>query len=223
MTLNRGRLYLVIGLSVIIALTTLRILPLGIDVSFPGFGSHLTERREMFLAHVFAASTALLLGGFQFIPKLRARALPVHRWLGRGYVLAILIGGLSGLVIGTQAVGGPIAALGFGLLAVSWLGVTAIALWHVRAGNIAAHRRWMIRSFALTFGAVTLRIYLLIFGLNGFEYAEASVYLAWISWVPNLMFAEWLLRRKPSDASGGRILDEKNSNTELSQRHTKRA
>ncbi|MFT4961886.1 MAG: hypothetical protein ACI92Z_002980 [Paracoccaceae bacterium] len=85
----------------------------------------------------------------------------------------------------------------------------------------------MIQSFALTFSAVTLRIYLLIFALNGFEYAEASVYLGWICWVPNLVFAEWYLRRKDvcfslpalgaamSDASGGGILDEKKLGTEL--------
>jgi uncharacterized membrane protein len=195
MILSRSGFYLTIFLSVIVAMATLRVLPLGFDLSFPDFGVHLTERRGMFLAHVLAASVALLLGGFQFSPTLRARALPVHRWLGRAYVLAVLIGGLSGLVIGSQAVGGPIAAVGFSLLAISWLGSTAVALWFIRVGNIAAHRRWMIRSFALTFAAVTLRIYLLIFGLNGFEYAEASVYLAWMCWVPNLVFAEWLVRR----------------------------
>lgn len=195
MILSRSGFYLAIFLSVIVAMGTLRILPLGFDLSFPDFSDHLVERRGMFLAHVLAASMALMLGGFQFSPTLRARALPVHRWLGRGYVLAVLIGGLSGLVIGSQAVGGAIAALGFSLLAISWLGSTVLALWYVRAGNIAAHRRWMIRSFALTFAAVTLRIYLLIFGLNGFEYAEASIYLAWMCWVPNLVFAEWLVRR----------------------------
>lgn len=195
MTLSRTALSIAVTLSVVIAMGTLRILPLGVDLSFPDFTSHLAVRKPVFLAHVFASSVALFLGGFQFFPKLRIRALPVHRWVGRIYVLAILIGGLSGLGIGSQAVGGPVAALGFSLLAVAWLGSTGLALWYVRTGNISAHRRWMIRSFALTFAAVTLRIYLLIFSLNGFEYAEASVYLGWICWVPNLVFAEWYLRR----------------------------
>ena len=195
MTLSRTGLIIAVTFSVIIAMGTLRILPLGVELSFPAFNTHLTERRPMFLAHVIAASVALLLGGFQFFTQLWARALAVHRWIGRSYVLAVLIGGLSGLVVGTQAVGGIVAAVGFSLLAMSWLGSTALALWYVRTGNINAHRCWMIRSFALTFAAVTLRIYLLIFTLSGFEYAEASVYLGWICWVPNLVFAEWYLRR----------------------------
>lgn len=195
MTLNRFSQIGVVTLSVIIAMGTLRILPLGIELSFPNFSIHLTERRPVFLAHVIAASVALFLGGFQFTPNLRERALPVHRWIGRASVLAILVGGVSGLVIGANAVGGPVAALGFSALALLWLSSTGVALWHIRTGNIAAHRRWMIRSFALTFAAVTLRVYLLIFALNGFEYAEASVYLSWICWVPNLIFAEWILRR----------------------------
>lgn len=195
MTLNRISLIGTVTLSVIIAMGTLRIFLLGIDLSFPDFSTHLTDRRPVFLAHVIAASVALLLGGFQFIPNLRARALPVHRWIGRVSVLAILVGGVSGLIIGVNAVGGPIAAFGFTALALAWLGSTGVALWYVRTGNITAHRRWMIRSFALTFAAVTLRIYLPIFVLNGFEYAEASIYLGWICWVPNLAFAEWFLRR----------------------------
>lgn len=195
MILSRTAPIVIVILSVIIAIGTLRILPLGIELSFPDFGTHLSERRPVFLAHVFAASVALLLGGFQFFPSFRRRALVVHRWVGRIYILAILVGGVSGLMISIQAVGGPVAAFGFSFLAISWLGSTTMALWHVRNGNIPAHRRWMIRSFALTFAAVTLRVYLLIFTLNGFEYAEASVYLGWICWVPNLAFAEWYLRR----------------------------
>lgn len=195
MTYSRTGLISAILLSVLISLATLRIIPLGFDLSFPDFGVHLAERRSVFMAHVIAASVALLLGGFQFLPNLRARALTVHRWIGRIYVAAVLVAGLAGFVIGTQAVGGILAAIGFCLLAIVWLGSTALALWHVRTGNITTHRRWMTRSFALTFAAVTLRVYLLIFSLNGFEYAEASVYLGWICWIPNLVFAEWYLRR----------------------------
>lgn len=202
---SRNGFYLSLFLSVTIAMATLRVFPLGPDLAFPGFGVHLAERKLMFLAHVYAASAALLLGGFQFSSALRA--LPVHRWIGRAYVLAVLIGGLSGLVIGSRAIGGPIAAMGFSLLAIFWLGSTALALWYVRVGNIPAHRRWMTRSFALTFAAVTLRIYLLIFGFSGFEYAEASIYLAWMCWVPNLVFAEWLVRR--AGAASGRIVTKK--------------
>lgn len=195
MSLSRYSMIGAVVLSVVIALGTLRIIPLGVELSFPEFSPQLDARRTVFLSHVFAASVALFVGGFQFFPKLRARYLNIHRWLGRLYVLAVLLGGLAGLVIGSQAVGGPIAATGFSLLAIAWLGTTGAALWFVRTGQISAHQRWMTRSFALTFAAVTLRIYLLIFSVNGFSYTEASIYLGWICWVPNLVFAEWYLRR----------------------------
>lgn len=55
---------------------------------------------------------------------------------------------------------GGAARLEFGLLAVCWLGTAFAAYQRVRSGDFGARRRWMIRSFALTFGAVTLRIYL---------------------------------------------------------------
>ena len=50
-------------------------------------------------------------------------------------------------------------------------------------------------SPSLTFAAVTLRLYLPFFFANGFSYTEASVYVAWMCWVPNLLAVEWWLRR----------------------------
>jgi hypothetical protein len=54
----------------------------------------------------------------------------------------------------------------------------------------------MIRSYALTFAAVTLRIWLPLFQ-NGFgmEFISAYVIIAWLCWVPNLLWAEWYVRQ----------------------------
>ena len=116
----------------------------------------------------------------------------VRRFLG----VAVLLAGLSGLVVASGAAGGVSAQLGFGSLSVLWLVSTALGVWHARARRFAEHRRWMIRSFALTFTGVTLRLYLLGFFAAGFNYTEASIYLAWIAWIPNLMAVEWWLRRQ---------------------------
>jgi hypothetical protein len=52
----------------------------------------------------------------------------------------------------------------------------------------------MIRSAALTLAAVTLRLYLPFLAMSmGFELGYSLV--AWLCWVPNILFAEWLLRR----------------------------
>ena len=65
------------------------------------------------------------------------------------------------------------------------------------AGRIAEHQRWMVRSYALTFAAVTLRLEMpFFFILGGMDYAEVSNYVAWLCWVPNLIIAELYLRRR---------------------------
>jgi len=98
-------------------------------------------------------------------------------------------------VIALNAAGGIVANAGFALLSVLWIAFAANAIRLTMAGRIAAHRRWIIRSFALTFAAVTLRLYIPGFLLGGMDYTAASSYLAWMCWAPNLIFAEWGVRR----------------------------
>lgn len=188
--------YLMAGLSVIVALVTFRFLALGPELAFPVLQANVNADLAVFMTHVIAAPIALAIAVLQFLPRLRARRPGLHRWTGRVYATAILFGGVSGLLLAYTALDRPVAAAGFALLAVMWLGITARAVWLARAGQIAAHRRWMIRSFALTFAAVTLRLQLpVLFGL-GMEYPEASNIIAWSCWVPNLLVAEWLVRRQ---------------------------
>jgi hypothetical protein len=54
----------------------------------------------------------------------------------------------------------------------------------------------MLRSYALIFAAVTLRIWLpLLIMAYGGQFLPAYRWVAWISWVPNALFAEWTIRR----------------------------
>ena len=85
--------------------------------------------------------------------------------MGRIYLgVGVLIGGIAGLIMSTHAFGGTPARLGFGTLAVVWLFTGARAYLAIRGGDVATHRRWMVRNFSLTFAAVTLRLYLPIVG-----------------------------------------------------------
>jgi hypothetical protein len=62
--------------------------------------------------------------------------------------------------------------------------------------KIQSHREWMIRSFALTFAAVTLRIWLPLFaGVLKMDFLQSYQTIAWLCWVPNIMIAEILLSR----------------------------
>ena len=150
--------------------------------------------RPWLMVHVAGAATALLIVGFQLLRALRRRR-AIHRWLGRVYATSCLAGGAAGLVIATGTTAGPVAAWGFGLLAVVWIYTTSQGWLTARARRFDEHRAWMIRSFALTFGAVTLRIYLPLSQVADIPFQVAYPAIAWLAWVPNLIVAELYLRR----------------------------
>jgi uncharacterized membrane protein len=143
--------------------------------------------------HLLGAAVALAIGPLQLNSRLREKSFARHRWLGRTYVLGVLVGGVAALVLATVSLGGLPAHVGFGLLAVLWLGSTATAYLHIRAKDQTRHRQWMIRSYALTFAAVTLRIYLPLSLLAGMPFEPAYQTISWLCWVPNLVIAEWFI------------------------------
>jgi hypothetical protein len=115
--------------------------------------------------------------------------------MGRTYVVAVLVGGLGALPMALVSEHGWITHLGFGLLAVVWMFTTARGYLAIRAHDEPTHRRWMMRSYALTFAAVTLRIYIPISELAGIPFPSAYRVISWLCWVPNLLLVEWMLRR----------------------------
>lgn len=152
--------------------------------------------------HIFASALALLLGPLQFSARLRQRWPGAHRWMGRMYLgVAVLAGGVAGLYMSRYAFGGLPAQLGFAGLAIAWLYTGAMAFLAVRKRDIASHRRWMIRNFALSFAAVTLRLYLPSAFLLGLPFATAYAVIAWLCWVPNLLVAQWLAKTPQQPAA----------------------
>ena len=140
------------------------------------------------LTHMLIAPVALLLGPFQFFPWLRAKYPQVHRWSGRVYVTACVVAGTGALATSPSASGGPVAGLGFGILAVLWVGTTLGAWRAAVQRQFALHRLLMRFSYAMTFGAVTLRLQIpLGFALGYPSYSAMSVWLAYTSWIPNVI------------------------------------
>ena len=155
----------------------------------------------MLLMHIGGAIVALVLGAFQFNPRIRNRHLRLHRAMGRTYLIAVLVGGIGGLAHSTVAYGGLPTRVGFALLAASWLASGALAYRRIRAGDTVHHREWMIRCYALTMAGVTLRLWQpLLGGGFGVPFAESYVTVAWLAWVPNLMVAEWWIHRTQAPA-----------------------
>lgn len=161
------------------------------------------EQREVYISHiagiiihVIGAMLAIVIGPFQFLPQsITRRYLKLHRWLGKTYMIGVLLGGLGGLYMSFLAYGGLPAQVGFAVLAIAWLLSGYMAYKHIRKREIQLHRQWMIRNYALTFSGVTLRLWMAVFDLGGAEFVQAYILVAWLSWVPNLMVAEWMISR----------------------------
>ena len=146
--------------------------------------------------HTGGGALAALLGPFQFLTSLRTAYPRVHVWTGRIYLLAVVTSGLCGLFFAQSSIAGVTGLTGFSGLAIFWLASATFAYVHIRRRNVAAHRRWMIRNYALTFAAVTLRIELpLLMILGGLKFASAFKVVAWSCWVPNWIVVEAWLRR----------------------------
>lgn len=147
--------------------------------------------------HIAGGMGALLAGPWQFSDKLRARALNFHRWLGRFYLLEVALGSIAGLVMATVSLEGMPTHFGFGILAALWFATGLQAYRAGRRGDVERHREWMIRNFALTLAAVTLRLYMpLMLALLHWPFRVAYITVAWLCWVPNLLVAERMVRRR---------------------------
>jgi uncharacterized membrane protein len=171
-----------------------------LDVASPApFVANYQAHAAGIYTHVFSAVIALLLGPLQFLPGLRQRHKRLHRMLGRIYLGAgVLVGGLSGLYMSMFAFGGPVVQLGFAGLAAGWLYTGFMAYRAIRAGRVEEHRAFMVRNFALTLAAVSLRVWLPLSMMAGVPFPTAYAVIAWACWLPNLVVAEFWLNRRPS-------------------------
>ncbi|MBV8416728.1 MAG: DUF2306 domain-containing protein [Verrucomicrobia bacterium] len=151
-----------------------------------------------FFVHVFTSLFALAGGFTQFAPGLLRNRPGVHRWMGRVYVLdVVLITGPASLVMAFFANGGITSRIAFTVLAVLWIFTTAMAYRAVRMRRWGEHREWMVRSYALTLSAITLRLWKLgLVWLLHPNPMDAYRVVAWLGFVPNLLLAEWLIRRR---------------------------
>jgi uncharacterized membrane protein len=172
---------------------------------FEGVSHQLVHNATPLLVHVVSAATALLVMPFQFTTRLRLRRPGLHRWTGRIYAVAVLLGGLSGIKLALGGIHGPVMQSGFATLGALWIATTFVAIMAARRRDLAAHRRWIVYSAALTFAAVTLRLQIPTLDALGYDYDVFYPVVAWTSWLPNLL-AVWLWRQgralRPAPAPG---------------------
>ena len=173
-------------------------------------GAEITPENARFFAaplpvvlHIVAAAAYIVLGAFQFVPSIRRRMPGWHRRVGRLLVGSGLVAALSGLWM-TQFYQLPdhdgALLYGFRLLFGSLMAISIVlGLVAIRRREIARHRAWMMRGYALGLGAgtqvLTLLIGEIVLGAPG-EVARGLLMGA--GWAINLALAEWIIRRPPS-------------------------
>jgi uncharacterized membrane protein len=157
---------------------------------------HLTPWVYVLYVHIVTAMLALVIGPFQIFLKQSKTRVRMHRRLGYVYIISVTVSGVVSVYLSFFATGGWIAGLGFFGLDVLWVATTWIALRKIIAKNAQAHKAWMLRSYALTFAAVMLRIWLgpLVLMFGDFEAGYRVV--AWLCWVPNLLVIEAVIRAR---------------------------
>lgn len=152
----------------------------------------------LILGHVSLAIPCLLLGPFLLIPQFRKSYPHVHRAMGKTYVVGVLISAVLGFTLALGNKYGYVARAGFASLGVVWFVTTFAAYRAIRMRSFAAHRRWMIRSYAISLAAVTVRF--IETPPEGMTLAQWYPIMTWACWVPQLTLAEIYVR--VTDASG---------------------
>jgi hypothetical protein len=173
-------------------------IPLQTDVGFLQLKQrfmHVTEWRVAFFVHVYASMLVLLAGFTQFTKKILQQYPKLHRAAGYIYVINILIiTGPAGLLMSFYAEGGTSSRIGFVLLSVLWMLFTAIALYYAIKKKFKQHRSFMIRSFALTLSAITLRAWKVILAtFTDIPPLDRYRIIAWLGFGLNLIIAEWII------------------------------
>lgn len=181
-------------LSLAVAVGSWRWMLGGVAVQMEQMLYHEQLRPLVLYTHIILAPVSLALVPFQLWQGLRKRRPAVHRLLGRVYGVTILFSSISGLWLAVTADAGIYTSWGFGLLAIAWFMTTAMGVGLAMRGDFAGHRRWIIRSVAMTMAGITLRIYIIPTEVMDLGSPDTYQAIAWLCWVPNLIAAELYLR-----------------------------
>ncbi|WP_440132645.1 DUF2306 domain-containing protein [Chitinophaga sancti] len=159
---------------------------------------HILHWRFSFYVHVFISFIVMITGLLQFSWYVIKKYPGLHRRSGTIYAVVVLfLSGPSGLVMAFYANGGLPARISFVLLALLWLYTTAMGWYYARQHRWMPHGAMMLRSYALTLSAVSLRLYAYLIDVLNIPLRPHATYMliAWLSWTLNLLIAELIIRK----------------------------
>ncbi len=153
--------------------------------------------RARLVFHICGGMLALSCGPFQFWMGLRQKAMRVHRWTGRLYLVGVAVGSTGAFLMAvyTQPHSFGIALMG---LATAWIVTSATAYAAIMRGLVQIHKEWMVRSYLVTFAFVTFRWLdeSRFLASRWGSYEDRAANILWISWVVPLAAYEVFLQAR---------------------------
>ena len=184
----------------LLALITIQYIPVNYNVAFLNLKQEeiqLSYYKIAFFSHVYSSILIIILGLTQFSKTIRQQFKSVHKLSGKLYVLLILvIASPSGLIMAYHANGGLIGQVSFIVLSMLWFVFTLQGFRYIKKGNYQKHKNFMIRSYALTLSAISLRLFK--FGIvTVLELPPMDTYkiVSVLGWGINLIIAELIIRK----------------------------
>jgi len=167
-----------------------------------GFNDRYYAHPYLTFLHIIPGFLFMTIGPLQFVAAVRNRWLRFHRWCGRVFLVASLIGVLSAFAFVPML---PIFGTFTAKVAAVFAGtVFLIAIvkgyLHIRRFEIAQHREWMIRAFAIGLGISTFRVLIPLLMIPPLRatFPEAWDTVVWLGFVINATVAEvWIKVTRP--------------------------
>jgi len=147
-------LWAVLGLTAVFVIITSEVFLATDYPMYHAYRLQVIADRHILIPHALAGTFALLAGPIQFWPQFRERHLQLHRVLGRLYLVSVIVGSVTGIALAAGRPGLP----GTSMQAAAWIICTIAAVVAARNRQIVQHRRWMARSYAVTFTFVSSRV-----------------------------------------------------------------
>lgn len=159
------------------------------------------------LLHILPGGLLLIAAPLQFSSRIRNRHIRFHRWSGRVLVGAAVVSALAGLYFGLlMPYGGLGEATAITLFGGVLLVSVILAVVAIRRGQVARHREWMIRAFAVALGISTVRVFGTVFDVvltpAGLSPPALFVLSLWTGWTTTLAAGEiWIRYTRAGDRS----------------------